>query len=49
VDRIEFPKLARIAQLVYSTGARVANLDHVPARDNLGPRRGKGATGKIGK
>jgi len=49
VDKIEFPKLAHIAQLVYSTGARVANLDHAPARDNLGPRKGKGATGKIGK
>jgi hypothetical protein len=49
VDKIEFPKLAHIAQLVYSTGARVANLEHVPARDNLGPRKGKGATGKIGK
>ena len=49
VDKIEFPKLAHIAQLVYSTGARVANLDHVPARDNLGPRKGKGATGKIAK
>ncbi|HET7695798.1 MAG TPA: M28 family peptidase [Vicinamibacterales bacterium] len=49
VSKIEFPKLAHIAQLVYSTGARVANLDHVPARDNLGPRKGKGATGKIGR
>ena len=26
---------------------RVANLDHVPARDNKGPRMGKGETGKI--
>ena len=41
VDKIEFPKLTRIAQLIYSTGARVANLDHLPARDNLGPRKGK--------
>lgn len=49
VDKIEFPKLTRIAQLIYSTGVRVANLDHVPARDNLGPRKGKGSTGKIEK
>jgi len=49
VSKIEFPKLAHIAQLVYSTGVRVANLDHAPARDNQGPRKGKGATGKIGK
>jgi len=49
VGKIEFPKLAHIAQLVYSTGAKVANLDHAPARDNQGPRKGKGATGPIGR
>jgi hypothetical protein len=48
VSRIEFPKLAHIAQLVYSTGFKVANMDHFPVRDNQGPRKGKGATGKIG-
>ncbi|OFW03240.1 MAG: hypothetical protein A3H96_19255 [Acidobacteria bacterium RIFCSPLOWO2_02_FULL_67_36] len=48
VSKIEFPKLAQITQLVYSTGVRVANLDHAPARDNKGPRVGKGKTGKIG-
>jgi len=48
VSKIEFPKLAHIAQLVYSTAVKVANLDHVPARDNKGPRKGKGAAGKIG-
>ncbi len=42
VSKIEFPKLARVAQLVYETGLRVANLDHPPARDNKGPRAGKG-------
>src|SRR5262249_11104443 len=41
VSRIEFDKLTRIAQLVYDTGARVANLDHAPVRDNKGPRAGK--------
>ena len=47
VEKIEFQKLALIAQLVYSTGVRVANLDHAPVRDNKGPRKGKGASGKI--
>jgi hypothetical protein len=41
VSKIEFPKLARVAQLVYETGLRVANLDHPPARDNKGPRAGR--------
>lgn len=48
VSKIEFPKLARVTELVYATGTRVANLDHLPARDNKGPRKGKGAAGKIG-
>jgi hypothetical protein len=38
VSKIEFGKMTRIVQLVYETGARVANLDHAPARDNQGPR-----------
>jgi hypothetical protein len=41
VSKIEFPKLARITQLVYETGLRVANLDHAPAHDNKGPRAGR--------
>jgi hypothetical protein len=48
VSKIEFPKMAHIAQLVYSTGVKVANMDHVPVRDNKGPRKGKGTGGKIG-
>jgi hypothetical protein len=48
VSKIEFPKMSHIAQLVYTTGWRVANLDHFPVRDNKGPRKGKGASGKIG-
>jgi len=47
VDKIEFPKMARIAKLIYATGERVANLDHAPERDNKGPRVGKGSRGKI--
>jgi hypothetical protein len=47
VDKINFEKMARIGQLVYETGSRVANLDHAPVRDNRGPRVGKGSAGKI--
>jgi Peptidase family M28 len=45
VDKIVFPKIARIAGLVYGTAVRVANLDHQP--DNLGPRIGKGQRGRL--
>ena len=41
VSKIEFDKMTRIAQLVYETAVRVANLDHAPVRDNKGPRAGK--------
>jgi Zn-dependent M28 family amino/carboxypeptidase len=41
VEKIQFDKLARIAQLVFLTGQKVANLDHAPARDNKGPRAGR--------
>ena len=41
VSKIEFDKMTRITQLVYETGWRVANLDHVPAHDNKGPRAGR--------
>ena len=47
VDKIIFDKIRRIAQLAYETGRRVANLDHAPAKDNLGPRAGKGFKGKL--
>lgn len=42
VEKILFDKMARIGQLVYETGKYCANLDHAPARDNMGPRAGKG-------
>ena len=41
VSKIDFGKLTRVAQLVYETAARLANLDHPPARDFRGPRAGK--------
>jgi Zn-dependent M28 family amino/carboxypeptidase len=44
VSKIEFEKMTRIAQMIYETGVRVANLDHAPVRDNKGPRAGKAAT-----
>lgn len=47
VEKINFEKMAHIGQLVYEAGRRVANLDHAPARDNRGPRAGKGSNGKI--
>jgi hypothetical protein len=47
VDKILFDKMQRIAQLILTTGLRVANLDHAPARDNKGPRAGRGKGGPI--
>jgi hypothetical protein len=44
VGKINFEKMTRIVQLVYETGRRTADLDHVPVRDNLGPRAGKATT-----
>jgi hypothetical protein len=47
VDKINFPKLANVTRLVHETGRRVGNLDRAPARDNKGPRAGKGFKGKL--
>ena len=47
VDKIIFDKIQRIALLAYETGRRVANSDKAPAKDNLGPRAGKGHKGKL--
>ena len=47
VEKINFEKMARIGQYAYEIGARAANLDHPPARDNRGPRVGKGSSGKL--
>ena len=43
VSRIVFDKLQRVVQLVYETGVRLADLDHLPARDNKGARAGRDA------
>jgi len=47
VEKISFDKMARISHLMFETGRRVANLDRAPARDNKGPRVGKGSAGKL--
>ena len=47
IDRIEFAKMARIAELIHATALRIANLERPPARDFAGPRIGKGKTGPI--
>lgn len=47
VEKINYEKMARIGQYAYEIGARTANLDHAPARDNRGPRVGKGNSGKL--
>ncbi len=47
VEKINFDKLAHIAQFIYEAGRRLGNLDHAPVRDQKGPRLGKGGQGKI--
>jgi hypothetical protein len=46
-DKINYEKMARISRLGYEVGWRTGNLDHAPARDNRGPRAGKGTGGKL--
>jgi len=46
-EKINYEKMTRIGQYAYEIGARTANLDHPPARDNRGPRVGKGSSGKL--
>ncbi len=41
VPKIQFDKMARIAELIYATGMRLGNLDHAPVRDRQGARTGK--------
>ena len=47
MDKILFPKMAKIAQLVYETGFSIANTDKVLTRDNKGPRTGFGTKVEI--
>jgi len=47
VDKITFPKMTRIAQLVYETGFSIANTDRVLERDNKGARTGFGSKAEV--
>jgi hypothetical protein len=47
VDKITFPKMTRISQLVYQTGFSIANTDRVLERDNKGPRTGFGSKPEV--
>jgi Peptidase family M28 len=47
VDKIIFPKMARVAQLVYETGFSIADTDRILVRDNKGPRTGFGSKAEI--
>jgi hypothetical protein len=47
VDKIVFPKMARIAQLVYESGFSIANSERTLERDNKGPRAGFGAKPEV--
>jgi len=47
VEKINFPKLARVAQLVYEVGYAAAASDRVLERDNKGPRAVKGSPAEI--
>jgi hypothetical protein len=47
VDKIVFPKMARIAQLVYESGFSIANSERTLERDNKGPRVGLGAKAEV--
>jgi Zn-dependent M28 family amino/carboxypeptidase len=49
VDKILFPKLIRVAQMVYQAGFAAAATDRVLERDNLGPRTGKTFHGLLPK
>jgi len=47
VDKIVFPKMTRISQLVYEAGFSIANSERKLERDNKGPRAGLGAKAEV--
>ena len=47
VDKILFPKMAKIGQLMYQSGFSIADTDKVLERDNKGPRVGFGTTAEV--
>ncbi len=46
-DKIVYPKMARIGQLMYQTGFSIASTDKVLQRDNKGPQSGFGTKAEI--
>ena len=48
-DKILYPKLTQITQMVYQAGFSVANSERTLTRDNKGPRAGRGFAGRIDK
>jgi hypothetical protein len=47
VEKITFPKMARIGQLVYQTAFAIANTEKTLERDNKGPRTGFGSKAEV--
>jgi len=47
VEKILFPKMARIGQLMYESGYAIAATDRVLDRDNKGPRVGFGSKAEV--
>ena len=48
VEKIDFPKLTRVAQLVYETGFAIASTDRVAGTGQSGTPGRQGLSGKIG-
>jgi hypothetical protein len=48
-DRIVYPKLLRVADLIYQVGFRVADTPQGLERDRLGPRAGRDFSGSLAK
>lgn len=46
-EKIQFPKMTRIAQLVYEVGFSIANSDRTLERDNKGARTGFGSKAEV--
>jgi hypothetical protein len=47
IDKILFPKMGRIAQLVYEAGFSIANSERALERDDKGPRAGFGSKAEV--
>ena len=47
VEKIQFPKMARIGQLMYQAGFAIAGTERVLERDNKGPRAGFGTKAEV--